>query len=209
MQRIFSEAAPGRIYLASQSPRRRELLRQIGVAHDVLLLRNSGRGSDVDETPKPGELALAYVERVCRAKVDFAACAVISRHLPLQPVLTADTAVVLGNDILGKPENAAGAAAMLSRLSGSSHQVLTAVAVRLGDRVEAMVSVSTVVFRAISEDEIRRYVQSGEPMDKAGAYAIQGRAGAFVASLNGSYSGVMGLPLFETAELLTRFGYRI
>jgi septum formation protein len=205
----MQDSAPGRIYLASQSPRRRELLRQIGVVHDVLLLRNSGRGSDVDETPAPGELALAYVERVCRAKAGFAASTVISRHLPLQPVLAADTTVVIGNEILGKPENAAAAMAMLSRLSGNSHQVLTAVALQSGNRVEAMVSASTVVFRPISEEEIRRYVQSGEPMDKAGAYAIQGRAAAFVASLNGSYSGVMGLPLFETAELLTRFGYRI
>jgi septum formation protein len=205
----MQDSAPGRIYLASQSPRRRELLRQIGVAHDVLLLRNSGRGSDVDETPHAGELPLAYVERVCRAKAEFAASTVISRHLPLQPVLAADTTVVLGNDILGKPENAAAAMAMLSRLSGNSHQVLTAVALQSGKRVEALVSASTVVFRAIGEEEIRRYVQSGEPMDKAGAYAIQGRAAAFVASLNGSYSGVMGLPLFETAELLTRFGYRL
>jgi septum formation protein len=199
-----------RVYLASQSPRRRELLRQIGVAHDVLLLRNqSERGIDVDESPVSGELPASYVERICRAKAAAAAHVIELRRLLKHPLIAADTTVSLGDEILGKPADRAHASAMLGQLSGRSHEVHTAVAVQLGDRVELMVSRSTVKMRAITADEIRHYVQSGEPMDKAGAYGIQGRAAAFIEHLSGSYTGVMGLPLFETAELLARFGYKI
>ena len=199
-----------RIYLASQSPRRRDLLRQIGVVHDVLLLRSvPGRGSDVDEAAHAGETPLAYVERVALAKAAFGDQVRTLRQLPKQPVLAADTAVCIGEEILGKPTSATEAEAMLARLSGRSHSVYTAVALQLGERVEACVSQSTVRLRALDAGQIRQYVQTGEPLDKAGAYAIQGRAGAFVADLQGSYSGVMGLPLFETGELLERFGYRI
>lgn len=200
----------GRIYLASQSPRRRELLRQIGIAHDVLLLRGRpGRGTDVDESPVPGESPGVYVERVCLAKAAFAARVVKGRRLPAQPVLAADTTVAVDDAILGKPRDAADAAAMLARLAARSHDVYTAVSLQSGARIEVRVSHSIVTFRPLDTEEIKHYVQSGEPMDKAGAYAIQGRAAAFVMKLEGSYSGVMGLPLFETAELLTRFGYKL
>lgn len=199
-----------RIFLASQSPRRRELLKQIGVAHDLLLLRNqTQRGADVDESPHPGEHPLTYVERTCRDKAAAAARIIRSRHLPQHPLLAADTTVSIGNEILGKPADAAQAAAMLARLSGRSHEVLTAVAVQLDQRIEVLISRSTVEMRSISAQEIHHYVQCGEPMDKAGAYGIQGRAAAFICHLSGSYTGVMGLPLFETAALLSRFGYRI
>lgn len=199
-----------RVYLASQSPRRRELLRQIGVAHDVLLLRSqSERGIDVDESPVIGELPARYVERICRAKAAAAAHVIEMRRLLKHPLIAADTAVSVGDQILGKPVDSAQAADMLVQLSGRSHDVHTAVAVQLGERLELLVSCSTVKMRVITAGEIHHYVQSGEPMDKAGAYGIQGRAAAFIEHLSGSYTGVMGLPLFETAELLSRFGYSI
>jgi septum formation protein len=199
-----------RIYLASQSPRRRELLKQIGVAHDLLLLRTKlERKPDVDESVQGGESPQAYVERVCLDKAGIATRVLALRGLPKQPVLAADTTVCVDGDILGKPADAAEAVAMLARLSGRSHEVHTAVSLQEGDRVESRTSRSIVVMRVLAPDEIQRYVESGEPLDKAGAYAIQGRAAAFVQKLEGSYSGVMGLPLFETAELLARFGYKI
>lgn len=195
-----------RIYLASRSPRRRELLRQIGVAYEVLLYREDPRrGPDVDETPHAGEDPVTYVERMARIKADAAWYAISRRRVPPLPALAADTTVVLDGAILGKPADAEDAFAMLERLSGRPHRVLTAVAVRLGDREEMRLSDSTVELRAMSAAEIRRYVASGEPMDKAGAYGIQGRAAAFVRHLSGSFSGVVGLPLCETAELLAAF----
>lgn len=199
-----------RIYLASRSPRRRELLKQIGVGHETLLFReNSARPLDVDETPLPFEAPRSYVQRIARAKAEHGGYCVKQRMLPRFPVLAADTAVVLGERILGKPDGRDGAIEMLSALSGREHEVLTAVAVMLGERLEMRLSVSTVEFKALSMEEIRHYAITGEPLDKAGAYAIQGRAAAFVKALSGSYSGVMGLPLFETAELLTEFGVSI
>lgn len=199
-----------RIYLASRSPRRRELLNQIGVPFDTLLFRSGRRNDDdVDETPLDAEPAIDYVQRLARAKASFGVELVRERRLIAQPVLAADTTVVLGEEILGKPESAAEAMAMLEKLSGSKHRVLTAVAVAFGDRIEHVLSVSEVNFRPLSEDDIRRYVRSGEPMDKAGAYGIQGRAATFVTHLSGSYTGVMGLPLYETAGLLAKFGISV
>ena len=197
---------PPKIYLASRSPRRRELLKQIGIAFEVLLLREQpGRAPDVDEAALPGEAPRDYVTRVCRLKADVGWERVLQRQLRRQPVLAADTAVCLENEILGKPADRADAARMLAQLSGREHRVLTAVALRLDARSQVVVSETTVRFGALSEGDIRAYVESGEPMDKAGAYAIQGRAAAFVTELRGSYSGVMGLPLYETARLVESF----
>ena len=195
-----------KIYLASRSPRRRELLIQIGVAFDLLLLReNQPRGADIDETPHPGETADEYVRRVCTEKAAIAWNRMTQRGFPLMPVLTADTTVCLGDEILGKPADAADAAATLSRLSGKDHRVLTSVAIVFGDRLELAVSESLVRFCELSDERIRRYVESGEPMGKAGSYAIQGQAAAFIPLIHGSYSGVMGLPLYETSQLLLQF----
>ena len=195
--------ADKKIYLASHSPRRRELLKQIGVSFELLLLREHlERGADVDETQLPGEAPISYVTRITRTKAQAGWHHVQSRRVLAYPVLAADTAVVLDDEIIGKPADSQHAQQILRRLSGKTHQVLTAVAIAYKDHIETALSTSTVEFRDLSDDEIRRYVASGEPLDKAGAYAIQGRAAVFVRALNGSYSGVMGLPLFETAQLL-------
>ena len=196
-----------RIYLASRSSRRSELLRQLGVAFEVLLLREDPqRGIDVDEAPLAGETPTAYVMRTARVKAKAAARVIARRTRPPHTVLAADTTVVLDGEIIGKPASARHARQLLLRLSGQAHQVLTAVAVEHMERVETALSVSEVEFRGLGADEIRRYVASGEPLDKAGAYAIQGRGAVFVRAISGSYSGIVGLPLFETAELLRRFG---
>jgi septum formation protein len=194
-----------RIYLASRSPRRRELLDQLGVAFAELLTQEL-HGADVDETPQAGEVPETYVLRVARAKAELGWRRVVSRGLAPLPVLAADTTVVLDGEILGKPDDAEHARQMLCRLSAHTHCVLTAVAVARSDRLETALSASTVEFRNLEDAEIRAYAASGEPLDKAGAYAIQGRAAAFVRTLAGSYSGIMGLPLIETADLLWRFG---
>ena len=195
------------IYLASRSPRRRELLLQIGITHEVLTQRiKAQRGPDINEDPRPGEKPRDYVMRVCREKVESGWMRVIQRKLPQRGVLAADTTVCIGDEILGTPADAAEAADFLARLSGREHEVLTAIAFKLGERMESELSVTAVRFRTLGRGEIARYVASGEPMDKAGAYGIQGRAGAFVSEIRGSYSGVMGLPLHETALLLARFG---
>jgi septum formation protein len=199
-----------RIYLASRSPRRRELLKQIGVPFELLLLREDlRRGVDVDETPLADESPGVYVLRMARAKADMAVRQIALRALPPRPALAADTTVVFDGRILGKPDDAAHAARMLRTLSGREHQVLTAVAVALREHVETQISVSQVWFRELSETEIRRYCAGGEPLDKAGGYAIQGRAGAYVTRIAGSYSGIMGLPLAETAELLQKFNVAV
>ncbi len=193
------------IYLASRSPRRRELLAQIGVRYHLLLFRaRPGEGPDVDETPLPGELPATYVERVARAKAEVGWKRMQQRNLPLAPVLAADTTVALASRILGKPGSREEAAEMLAALSGSTHEVLTAIALKLHDDLESAVSRSEVRFKALSPEEIQKYVATGECDDKAGAYAIQGRAARFIVELHGSYSGVMGLPLYETAQLLER-----
>lgn len=197
-----------RIYLASRSPRRRELLTQIGVAFDTLLFRGGGRADDaVDETPASGEDPVAYVERVSRAKAEYGLCLLALRHLPMHPVLSADTTLALDGDIIGKPMDAADAEAILRRLSGKTHKVLTGVCVAVPGQTRYVLSSSEVRFRALSEEEIRHYVMSGEPMDKAGAYGIQGRAATFIEEIRGSHSGIVGLPLCETALLLRDFGY--
>ncbi len=196
-----------RIYLASRSPRRRELLKQAGIAFEIMLFREDmRRGVDVDESPHPDEDPQAYVLRIARSKAEAANLRLQQRRLPDYPVLAADTTVVLGGRILGKPADHAEAQAMLSELSGRSHEVLTAVAVCRHERLETRLSVSTVEFAELSMARIRQYVATGEPLDKAGGYGIQGRAGAFVRRLSGSYTGVMGLPLYETVELLESFG---
>lgn len=199
-----------RIHLASRSPRRRELLTQIGVQFDTLLFRDGARAdAETDETPRSGEDPVAYVLRVAQAKAEHGWRCVGWRRLLPQPVLSADTTLEFAGQIIGKPRDANDAADILRRLSGQTHRVLTAVAVCLDTRIETALSISDVRFSALSDDEIRRYVESGEPMDKAGAYGIQGRAGAFVEHLAGSYTGVMGLPLYETTRLLRRFGYPV
>jgi len=195
-----------RIYLASRSPRRRDLLKQIGVPFELLLLREDlRRGVDVDETPLPDESPGVYVLRIARAKAETAVRQIAYRALPQKPVLAADTTVVFDGQIVGKPDDAEHAARILRALSGREHQVLTAVAVALREQVETQISVSSVWFRELAEADIRRYCATGEPLDKAGAYGIQGRAGAFVTRIAGSYSGIMGLPLAETTELLQKF----
>jgi len=195
-----------RVYLASRSPRRRELLKQIGVTFEVLVLREKpGRGPDVDELQLEGESPQDYVRRVCRAKVDVGWDRVLQRRLRQFPVLAADTVVCIDEKILGKPADRADAARMLRLLSGREHRVLTAVALRFDQHSDLAVSESRVRFCAFAEADIQAYVASGEPSDKAGAYAIQGRAAAFITELQGSYSGVMGLPLYETAQLLKNF----
>jgi septum formation protein len=185
------------IYLASESPRRRELLQQIGVSFRLV-------GAAVDEAVLAGESPTAYVARVAAAKADagWQSC----RDAQPAPVLAADTAVILDGKILGKPADRRDAEDMLEQLSGRTHEVLTAIALRTAASHSSRISRSEVTFRAIAPGEARAYWETGEPRDKAGAYAIQGRAAVFVAELRGSYSGVMGLPLFETAELLSGAG---
>jgi septum formation protein len=198
--------ADNSIYLASRSPRRRELLKQIGVSFESLLVREDlRRGVDVDETPLPDESPGIYALRIARAKTDVALQQIAQRKLRQKPVLAADTTIVFDDQIIGKPSDGKHAAQLLRALSGREHQVLTAVALALRDQVETQISVSSVWFRELSDAEIRRYIAGGEPLDKAGAYAIQGRAAAFVTRIEGSYSGIMGLPLAETADLLQRF----
>lgn len=200
---------PQRLYLASRSPRRRELLTQIGIHFDTLLFRAGARADpEVDETPRAGEDPVAYVQRVARAKAEHGLRLLGWRKLPPQPVLSADTTVEIDGRILGKPVDEDDAARTLRLLSGRRHRVMTAVVVATptGQRVAAL-SESWVTFRELTEAEIRSYVASGEPLDKAGSYGIQGRAALFVAHMEGSYTGIMGLPLFETGELLRAVGF--
>ena len=185
------------VYLASGSPRRRELLQQIGVSFRVV-------GLAVDEAVLPDEAPLAYVTRLAAAKA--VAGWERSRDAHQVPVLAADTAVVLDGKILGKPADGQDAEGMLRQLSGRTHEVLTAVALRTANGLQSKISRSEVTFRSIAAGEAQAYWETGEPSDKAGAYAIQGRGAIFIAHLRGSYSGVMGLPLFETAELLCNAG---
>jgi septum formation protein len=189
------------VYLASQSPRRRQLLEQIGVRCEMLL---ADADEDVEslEATIDGELPVAYVERVTRAKLKAAIARRASRGLTAAPILCADTTVALGRTILGKPADADDAVRMLALLAGRTHRVITAVAVATGTRTRLATSVSHVRFAALSRPRIERYVVGGEPFGKAGAYAIQGAAGAWIERIEGSYTGIMGLPLHETAALL-------
>jgi septum formation protein len=197
------------IYLASRSPRRRELLVQIGVRFHLLLFRaRPGEGPDVDEISMPGELPDLYVERMARAKAEAGWRRMLQRNLPIAPVLAADTTVSLDRKIFEKPIDRGQAVEMLQQLSGHTHEVLTAVALKQDDWMESALSRSEVRFKTLSAREIEQYVATGEGDDKAGAYAVQGRAARFVIELRGSYSGVMGLPLYETAELLEKLAQR-
>ena len=195
------------LYLASRSPRRHELLRQLGVAFAEVRLREApGRHRDVVEEARDGEPALHYVERIARTKAQIGWQRMEQRKLAPLPVLGADTEVVQDGVIFGKPADADAARSMLAKLSGRTHEVITVVALRWHDDVEIAVSVSAVTLRMLKSGEIERYVATAEPFDKAGGYAIQGRAAAFITRLDGSFSGVMGLPLAETADLLARTG---
>lgn len=196
------------IYLASQSPRRRQLLEQLGVAHE-LLLPGPDEDAEAIEAVLPGEAPAAYVERVTALKLDAAVARRAARRLPEAPILCSDTTVALGRSIYGKPDDAAHAARMLAELSGRTHRVLTAVALQVGRKRLAALSVSSVRFAPLSAADIAAYVATGEPLGKAGAYGVQGRAGAFIPVLRGSYSGIMGLPLFETAQLLRAAGFAL
>ena len=195
------------IYLASRSPRRRELLSQIGVRFQVLMFRDKPEtDAELNEAVLEGEAPQVYVERVARAKAQAGWQRLEQRNLPRAAVLAADTTVAVDGRILGKPADRREAAAMLAALSGRRHEVLSAIALRYESQFECAVSVSEVEFKVLSPEDVRQYVATGECDDKAGAYAIQGRAAQFVANLRGSFSGVMGLPLYETAQMLERMG---
>jgi septum formation protein len=206
--------AEPRLYLASRSPRRRELLTQVGIRFDLLMLRGAIRQDDsVDESWLTGETPETYVQRIAHAKAVFGAGLLAQRRLPPGLVLAADTTLDLDGEVIGKPKDDTDASNILRRLSGRRHRVLTSVAVAkphaAGPQIKQLLSVNEVWFRTLTNNEIYRYVQSGEPMDKAGAYGIQGRAALFIESINGSHSGIVGLPLSETALLLRESGYPI
>lgn len=187
------------IYLASRSPRRAELLQQIGVSFTVL-------PADIDESELAGEAAADYVMRLARTKAQACVTMLAHQELPMRPVLAADTTVSVDGRILGKPRNAEEARDMLQQMSGRLHEVLTGLAVAVPQGVEALLSVTQVEMGLLSSEEIEAYIRSGEPFDKAGAYGIQGLAGTFIRRIEGSYSGVMGLPVYETAQLLKGAG---
>lgn len=197
------------IYLASKSPRRRELLKQIGIQFELLMMREQSPRVDVDEAPLRDESAHVYVQRIVLLKSAMAVKVMRERRLPPRLIVTADTTVTIDGEVLGKPVDRDDAVRMLKRLAGQSHQVLTAIAVATGNEVKHALSTSFVAFAPLSDDEIKRYVDSGEPMDKAGGYAVQGLAARFIVKLSGSYSGVMGLPLYETTTLLRQCGMPI
>jgi septum formation protein len=199
---------PEFIYLASQSPRRRQLLEQLGVRH-VLLLPEAHEDAEGIEAVLPGEAPATYVQRVTQLKLDAALARMKRRGLSPAPVLCSDTTVAMGRVIYGKPANAQDAARMLTELADCTHRVLTAVTVGTVRRREQALSVSRVTFAAMSRQQIDAYTRSGEPLGKAGAYAVQGRAAAYISHISGSYSGIMGLPMFETAQLLESFGFKI
>ena len=197
------------IYLASKSPRRRELLKQIGIQFELLMMREQSPRGDVDEAPLTNEAAHVYVERIALLKARIAMKAMRERRLPTRLILTADTTVTIDGEVLGKPVDRDDAVRMLERLSDKSHQVLSAVAVASDREIKHVVTTSVVTFARLSDDDIKRYVDSGEPMDKAGGYAVQGLAAKFISSLTGSYSGVMGLPLYDTTILLRQCGLHV
>lgn len=198
MSAVVSDGVPD-LYLASQSPRRRELLRQIGVRHAVI-------SAAIPEQPAAGETALAYVQRLAREKAAAGYAQLLLQHLPLAPVLGADTLGVLDGEILEKPRDQTHAHQMLRQLSGRTHQVITAVALHSATQQALSVSTTDVTFRELSDVEIATYWASGEPQDKAGSYAIQGLGAVFVKEIRGSYSCVVGLPIEATLQLLQEFG---
>jgi septum formation protein len=202
------------VYLASQSPRRRQLLEQLGVRYELLLADDS-EDAEALEVVLPNEAPRAYVQRVTLLKLDAALARLQRRGLPTAPVLCSDTTVALGQTILGKPEDTQHAARILGALSGQTHRVLTSVAMGTLSakgkplKTEQALSISNVRFAPLTRSQIQAYVASGEPMGKAGAYAVQGRAAAYIERISGSYSGIMGLPMFETAQLLRAFGFKV
>lgn len=202
------------VYLASQSPRRRQLLEQLGIRYE-LLLADDTEDAEALEVVLPGEAPRAYVQRVTLLKLEAALARMKRRGLPFAPVLCSDTTVALGKTILGKPDDAKHAAQILGALSGQTHRVLTSVAMgtlsKAGKplKTEQALSVSSVRFAPLTRTQVQTYVASGEPMGKAGAYAVQGRAAAYIEHISGSYSGIMGLPMFETAQLLREFGFKV
>jgi septum formation protein len=202
------------VYLASQSPRRRQLLEQLGIRYE-LLLADEHEDAEALEVVLPNEAPRAYVQRVTLLKLEAALTRMKRRGLPFAPVLCSDTTVALGKTILGKPDDAKHAAQILGALSGQTHRVLTSVAMgtlsKAGKplKTEQALSVSNVLFAPLTRTQIQTYVASGEPMGKAGAYAVQGRAAAYIEHISGSYSGIMGLPMFETAQLLREFGFKV
>jgi septum formation protein len=196
------------VYLASQSPRRRQLLEQLGVAYE-LLLPASDEDAEALEAALPNEAPIRYVQRVTQLKLDAALRRLQDRKLPLAPVLCSDTTVALGRTILGKPADTGDAGRILCALSGKTHRVLTAVALGTAQVRRQAVSISRVTFAPMTAAQIHAYVDTGEPMGKAGAYAVQGRAAAHISHLSGSYSGIMGLPMYESAQLLRTFGFHI
>ncbi len=196
------------IYLASQSPRRRELLAQLGVRYE-LLLPSADEDAEALELVLPNEAPMAYVKRVTQLKLDAALVRLKQRGLPAAPVLCSDTTVACGRIIYGKPADEADAAHILTALAGKTHRVLTAVVLGAVHKRELLVCESRVTFSAMSASQIQVYIASGEPMGKAGAYGVQGRAAAFISHMSGSYSGIMGLPMYETAQLLRSFGFKI
>lgn len=202
----MTDALPARLYLASASPRRRELLTQIGLPHEVLRVPAP---PGEDEPQHLGESAADYVRRTARDKAERGRDWLRAQSLPVMPLLAADTTVILAGQVLGKPADRDDAIRILQALSGQTHQVHTAVALWSGERLLESVSITEVQMRPLQPDEITRYCDSGEPYGKAGAYGIQGLAGTFIARIDGSYTGVMGLPLFETANLLRAAGIAI
>ncbi len=202
------------VYLASQSPRRRQLLEQLGVRYE-LLLADDTEDAEALEVVLPNEAPRAYVQRVTLLKLEAALARMQRRGLPFAPVLCSDTTVALGKTILGKPDDAKHAAQILGTLSGQTHRVLTSVSMgtlsKAGKplKTEQALSVSNVRFAPFTRTQSQAYVASGEPMGKAGAYAVQGRAAAYIEHISGSYSGIMGLPMFETAQLLREFGFKV
>ncbi len=196
------------IYLASQSPRRAQLLAQMGVKFE-LLLADASEDAESLEDAKPNEAPASYVTRVTGLKLDAAVARMNRRGLPCAPVLCSDTTVALERTIYGKPASAADAKRMLSELSGRTHRVLTAVAMQKGYQRAQALSASKVTFAAMTAAQIKSYVATGEPMGKAGAYAVQGKAAAYIEHMSGSYSGIVGLPMFETAQLLRTLGFKL
>jgi septum formation protein len=196
------------IYLASQSPRRAQLLEQLGLAFQRLL-PDPAEDAEALEVVHGAEAPASYVQRVTRLKLQAAVARLQRQGLPAAPVLCSDTTVALGRTILGKPASDADAIRILTLLSGATHRVLTAVAVQHGKKMVEALSISSVTFAAMTRPQIKAYVASGEPMGKAGAYAVQGRAAMHIARINGSYSGIMGLPLHETSLLLRAVGVKI
>lgn len=199
---------PDFIYLASQSPRRRQLLEQLGVRYE-LLLPDKNEDAEALEVAQKNEAPAAYVKRVTNLKLNAAVARLKVRQLKSAPILCSDTTVALGRTIYGKPENTSDAIRMLSELSGRTHRVLTAVAIQSGRKRFDALSISKVTFEAMTRKQINAYVATGEPLGKAGAYAVQGRAALHITRIDGSYSGIMGLPIHETAALLKAAGLKI